>query len=77
MAALAAEDLGGRRVAVQLFPGADRGAGLLEFLGRAGARADPVFPYVYAPEAEDRRAAGLIEEMAAGRVDLIAFTSSP
>ncbi len=76
-AALAAEDLSGRRVAVQLFPGADQGTGLLDFLGRAGARADPVLPYVYAPEAEDRRAAGLIEEMAAGRVDLIAFTSSP
>ena len=77
VAALAAEDLSDRRVAVQLFPGADQGTGLLDFLGRAGARADPVLPYAYAPEAEDRRAAGLIEEMAAGQVDLIAFTSSP
>jgi uroporphyrinogen-III synthase len=76
-AALVAEDLSGRRVAVQLYPGADQGTGLLDALNRAGARADPVLPYVYAPEAEDRRAAELVEEMAAGRVDLIAFTSSP
>ncbi len=33
--------------------------------------------YVYGSEAEDRRVIEVIEEMAAGRVDLIAFTSSP
>ena len=33
--------------------------------------------YVYGSEAVDRRVIDVIEEMAAGRVDLIAFTSTP
>ena len=33
--------------------------------------------YLYGSEAEDQRVIALIDEMAAGRVDLIAFTSSP
>ena len=43
----------------------------------AGATPDPVLCYVYGSAAEDRRVIEVIAEMAAGRVDLIAFTSTP
>jgi uroporphyrinogen-III synthase len=75
IAALKAESLAGRRVAVQLYP--DANPALMEFLSEAGARADPVLCYAYASHSEDRDVAAVIDEMAAGRVDLIAFTSSP
>ncbi len=76
IAALANEDLRGRRVAVQLYPG-NPNARLLDFLREAGAAADPVVPYAYASEADDRRVGMLIGELAEGRIDVIAFTSSP
>jgi uroporphyrinogen-III synthase len=75
IAALKAENLAGRRVAVQLYP--DANPALTEFLSEAGARADPVLCYAYASHSEDRDVAAVIDEMAAGRVDLITFTSSP
>ncbi len=34
-------------------------------------------PYAYASETDDRRVVDLIDAMAAGRIDLITFTSSP
>jgi uroporphyrinogen-III synthase len=76
IAMLAAEDLRGRRVAVQLYPG-NPNAKLLDFLREAGAAADPVVPYAYASAADDRRVGALIGELAEGRIDVIAFTSSP
>ena len=75
IAALAQQDLRGRRVAVQLYP--DPNAKLLAFLAAAGARADPVLPYVYASAADESRVVALIDRMAAGEVEVIAFTSSP
>jgi uroporphyrinogen-III synthase len=69
-------DLSGRRVGVQLYPDGDHRL-LLEFLTAAGAHADCVLPYVYASEADDERVIGVIEQMAAGAADAIAFTSSP
>lgn len=75
VAALGALDLGGRRVGVQLYPGAD--PKLMAFLDRAGASADPVLCYRYASRAETGQVAEVIAAMAAGRVDAIAFTSSP
>ena len=76
IADLAAEDLAGRRVGVQLYPGNPNDM-LLDFLRGAGALPDPVLPYRYASDAETGRVRQVIEEMAAGRVDLVAFTSSP
>ncbi|HEY1796597.1 MAG TPA: uroporphyrinogen-III synthase [Stellaceae bacterium] len=73
---LAGEDLRGRRVGVQLYPG-NPNARLMDFLRDAGAEADAVVPYAYASDADDRRVEGLIEAMAEGRVDAVAFTSSP
>ena len=63
-----------RRVALQLYnQGQDRQ--LADYFEQRGAAVDPVAPYVYASKADDDRVAALIEELAAGRVDAIAFTS--
>jgi uroporphyrinogen-III synthase len=73
-AALAVGALAGRRVAVQLYP--DAPATLVDFIGGAGALPDPVWPYVYLPTAGGDAIRELIEEIAAGRVDALAFTSA-
>ena len=76
ISSLSRENLTGRRVAIQLYPD-NPSAELLNFLRAAGASPDPMLCYVYGSEAVDRRVIHVIEEMAAGRVDLIAFTSTP
>jgi uroporphyrinogen-III synthase len=76
IATLLGEDLRGRRVGVQLYPG-NPNARLIDFLRGAGAEADAVVPYAYASDADDRRVGALIDAIEAGRVDAIAFTSSP
>ena len=75
IAALSQEDPSGRRVGIQLPP--DSPSRLADFLRQTGALPDPVVPYVYVPRADSREIAGLIDEMAGGRVDMIAFTSAP
>jgi uroporphyrinogen-III synthase len=52
IAALKRHDLTRRRIGVQLYPG-NPNERLLQFLEGAGAKADPVLPYVYASEADD------------------------
>lgn len=74
IAALQGENLAGRRVAVQLYP--DANVALIDFLLAAGAVPDPVLCYAYASESEDRLVAETIDAMAAGTIDLVAFTSS-
>ena len=76
IATLSAENLRGRRVGVQLYPG-NPNARLMDFLREAGAEADGVVPYAYASDAEDRHVEDLIDAIEQGRVDAIAFTSSP
>ncbi|HEV8027351.1 MAG TPA: uroporphyrinogen-III synthase [Stellaceae bacterium] len=76
IATLAALDLRGRRVGVQLYPDSTHDA-LLGFLQAAGAAADPVLPYAYVAAADDRQVIGIIDRMADGEVDAIAFTSTP
>jgi uroporphyrinogen-III synthase len=71
---LRAEDLVGRRVAVQLY-GTDPNEPLIEFLTAAGARVATVAPYIYASKADDAAVLDLLNQMAAGSVDVIAFTS--
>jgi uroporphyrinogen-III synthase len=75
MEALGALDLRGRRVGVQLY-GEEPNRPLVQFLERAGAAVRTVAPYVYASASDDAAVAALIEELAAGRVDAIAFTSA-
>ena len=76
IAALERYDLTARRVGVQLYPD-NPNERLLKFLKDAGAQPDPVLPYVYVSEADDKRVIAVIAEMAAGQIDAIAFTSAP
>lgn len=67
--------LSGRRVGVQLY-GTEPNEPLQQFLTAAGARVLPVAPYVYADAADDAAVRSLLERMASGAVDAIAFTSA-
>lgn len=62
------------RVAIQLYT-RDQDRQLADYFVARGAEVDAVAPYTYASAADDERVAALLEEMAAGRVDAIAFTS--
>jgi uroporphyrinogen-III synthase len=72
--ALSAENLTGRRVAVQLY-GNDPNLALMRFLKQREADVSTVAPYVYGNAADDATVQNLLERMAAGEVDAIAFTS--
>lgn len=74
--ALRSLDLSGRTVGVQLYPD-NPNTVLLDALRAAGAVPDPVLPYRYASDAETARVEAAIREMADGRIDFVAFTSSP
>jgi uroporphyrinogen-III synthase len=69
-------DLSGRKVGVQLY-GTEPNHLLIDFLTSAGASVTTVAPYVYADKADDAAVRALLERMAAGEVDAIAFTSTP
>jgi uroporphyrinogen-III synthase len=59
---------------VQLYPG---GEDLLTgFLKEAGAEADPILCYHYASDEEDEQVVHLVDELVAGAIDLVAFTST-
>lgn len=73
---LSQHDLSGRRVGLQLY-GTEPNEKLQGFLRDAGAEVEPVFPYVYTDQTEDQQVADLIDELARGGIDAIAFTSSP
>lgn len=68
-------DLKGRRVGIQLY-GEEPNVELCDFVRAAGAQVATVAPYVYAPGSDAARVIELVGEMAAGRVDAIAFTSA-
>lgn len=72
--ALSGENLAGRRVAVQLY-GNDPNLTLMNFLRARQAEVTTVAPYVYGNAADDATVHALLERMAAGEVDAIAFTS--
>lgn len=72
----AAETLQGRRVGVQLY-GTEPNRPLIDFLQSAGAQVLTVAPYVYADKVADDSVRELLQRMAAGDVDIIAFTSTP
>jgi uroporphyrinogen-III synthase len=73
--ALAREDIHGRPIGVQLYPG-DAGA-LIAGLRDRGAEPSPITPYRYASQAEAGQVVDAIRMLAAGRIGMIAFTSSP
>lgn len=72
---LAKLDLTGHRLGLQLYPEKDHAA-LVNFITARGASVDTVLPYVYDSQAAETNIVTAIEEMAAGRVDAIALTSS-
>jgi uroporphyrinogen-III synthase len=72
--ALSQQDLARRRVAVQLY-GNDPNLTLMRFLRQREAEVTTVAPYVYGNAADDATVHALLERMAAGEVDAIAFTS--
>jgi uroporphyrinogen-III synthase len=76
IATLSRLDLRGRRVGVQLYPG-NPNTRFTDFLRQAGAEPDTVLPYVYTAAADDEKVVELIDGMADGAIDAIAFTSSP
>ena len=75
IATLSRIDLKGHRVGLQLYPEKDH-APLLAAVREAGAIPVPVAPYVYDTKAAQPNIAAAIGEIAAGRVDAIALTSS-
>jgi uroporphyrinogen-III synthase len=70
------EPLQGRSIGVQLYPG-DGALPLVETLRRRGALVFPVTPYRYITQTESEQVAQTIRDLAAGRIGMIAFTSSP
>ncbi|GGC80693.1 uroporphyrinogen-III synthase [Chelatococcus reniformis] len=75
LAAAADLDLRGRRVGVQLYP--EQPDTLVTWLKEAGAEVDSILCYRYASDAEEELVAATIEQIVAGAVDMIAFTSAP
>jgi uroporphyrinogen-III synthase len=71
----AAGDLTERRVGVQLY-GTEPNRPLINFLQSVGARVTTVAPYIYADKADDETVRALLTQMSAGKVDVIAFTST-
>jgi uroporphyrinogen-III synthase len=67
-------ELPNRRVAVQLYA-ADQDMQIVDYLRGRNIEPDCVAPYVYASAAEDRQVVELIDKLARGEIDAIAFTS--
>ena len=68
-------DLSGHRVGLQLYPDKDH-ARLIGAITAQGAEVETVLPYVYDAEAADTNIVTAIGEMAQGRIDAVALTSS-
>lgn len=75
IATLSRATLKGHRVGLQLYPEKDHGP-LLAAVRDAGATPVPVTPYVYDTRAAHPNIAAAITEIAAGRIDAVALTSS-
>jgi uroporphyrinogen-III synthase len=68
-------DLRGHRVGLQLYPNRKHSM-LIGTITAQGAEVDAVTPYVYDAQAADANIVTAINEMARGRIDAIALTSS-
>jgi uroporphyrinogen-III synthase len=68
-------DLAGHRVGLQLYPDRDHST-LIGAITAQGAAIDTVLPYIYDAQAADANIVTAIDEMAQGRIDAIALTSS-
>jgi len=68
-------DLSGHRIGLQLYPDKDH-ARLIGAITAQGAEVEPVLPYVYDAQAADTNIVTAIGELAQGRIDAVALTSS-
>lgn len=68
-------DLKGHRLGLQLYPEKDHSV-LISAIEACGAEVDTVLPYIYDSKAAETNILSAIDEMEAGRVDVIALTSS-
>ena len=68
-------DLEGRHVAVQLY--GEPNERLVDYLQSRGATVSTVSPYIYADDTETTAVEDLLSHLTGGRLDAIAFTSSP
>lgn len=75
LGALKRENLHGRRVGVQRY-GSEPNVAIESYLQSVGAQLSTVAPYIYADAAADSAVMELLNKMASGAVDIIAFTSS-
>jgi uroporphyrinogen-III synthase len=69
-------NLNGRRIGLQLY-GTQPNRPLVDFLDGAGAQVLIVASYAYADAADDQAVLSLIHGLQAGKIDAIAFTSTP
>ena len=69
-------DIANRRIGVQLY-GDNPNTKLIDYIQTRGASADTVAPYIYAPDSDEQEVLQLIEDLAASKIDAIAFTSQP
>lgn len=77
IASLQARSLAGKRLAVQLY-GDDPNTLLMDYLASCDlADCQVVAPYIYADDSEAAKVLELIYALAAGEVDMMAFTSKP
>jgi uroporphyrinogen-III synthase len=67
--------LAGRRIGLQLY-GTEPNEPLVRFLVGHGAQVWTVAPYIYAPASDEDRVVELIDRLAGGTIDAIAFTSA-
>jgi uroporphyrinogen-III synthase len=68
--------LAGRRIGLQLY-GTEPNEPLVRFLiGQGAQQVRTVAPYVYAPASDEDRVVALIDRLAGGTIDAIAFTSA-
>lgn len=72
---LARAGISGHRLGLQLYPEKDHSV-LIDAIKACGAEVDTVSPYIYDSQAADTNIVAAIDEMAAGRIDAIALTSS-
>ena len=68
------EVLKNKRIAVQLY-GNEPNEKLMTYLKNREAIAFPVAPYIYAPNADEEGVLSLIEQLEAGDIDVMTFTS--
>ncbi len=66
----------GKRIAVQLY-GEEPNRLLMDYLSSREIKASSVAPYIYAPNSDEEKVLSLIEDLAAGKISMMCFTSQP